>query len=385
MQKLTGVLKRKRNGGILLDAARSFRRDGEEVFVPEHLLKRFDLPEGAVLTGVVRNQKRKIEMATIETVCGLKPDEFLQRVPYTRLTAIDPIERFNFANSSDPTLRVIDLIAPLGKGSRAMIVSPPKVGKTMILEKLAQAMCENHPECRVIVLLVDERPEEVTQFQRATQAEVISSTNDQESSRHVEICELVGAHVRAELECGRDIVVLVDSLTRMGRAFNVEGGGSAGELGGGYQKDYARGNHRRTGRGRTMSGGLEVGSLEIPRRFFGMARNIENGGSVTIVATALVDTGSRMDEVIFEEFKGTGNCEIVLDRTIAESRVFPAINVASSGTRREERLRDPEELRKVNMVRRALLDYAPKEAMEALLKRLDKFETNEEFLDSIGK
>jgi transcription termination factor Rho len=302
-----------------------------------------------------------MELARIDSICGMNPDRFRGRRPFSQLTAIDPTDRFRLSLSGDMAMRVVDLIAPIGRGTRGLIVSPPKAGKTILLEKIAHAFRMSHPETRIIVLLLDERPEEVTHFRRATDAEVFSSTNDASVDEHVELAEMTLSHVRAELECGRHVAVLVDSLTRMGRAFNQRGSGT----------------------GRTLSGGMEAGALEIPRRFFGLARNVEGGGSVTIVATALVDTGSRMDQVIFEEFKGTGNSEIILDRRMAEARVFPAIDINASGTRKEERLFGPDEGRRVALLRRALADRSPKEAMETLLARLGKFETNEDFLESI--
>jgi transcription termination factor Rho len=259
-------------------------------------------------------------------------------------------------------MRIVDLVAPIGKGTRGMIVSPPKAGKTMLLEHIATAIHAGEPEARIIALLIDERPEEVTHFRRAVQAEVLASSNDQSVQEHIELVELTLAHIRTELECGHDVVVLVDSLTRMGRAFNQRGPGV----------------------GRTLSGGLDAGALELPRRFFGLARNIEDGGSVTIIATALVDTGSRMDQLIFEEFKGTGNSEIVLERSLAEAHIFPAINIRASGTRKEERLYSPQEHRYLTSLRRMLADKKPKEAMETLLQLIAQYPDNEKLLMSLA-
>lgn len=366
----SGVLKFTRSGGVLRDLDRSLRRGPSEVFVPQRLIQRNNLSEGALIAGPLRNGRGQKELAHIDSVCGLRPGDFKRRQPYNQLAAIDPCERFNLSISGDMSMRIMDLFAPIGKGTRGLVVSPPKAGKTIILENIAKSIRMADPDVRIIVLLVDERPEEVTQFRRAVDAEVLSSTSDQTSEEHVELAEMVLAHVRTELECGKDIVVLVDSLTRMGRAFNIEGGGSANRSG-------------RRGSGRTMSGGMEAGALEIPRRFFGLARNVEGGGSVTIVATALVDTGSRMDDLIFEEFKGTGNSELILDRALAEARIFPAINLLESGTRREERLYDADTTRRINMLRRALADRTPKDAMETLLSRMSRTDTNEEFLETI--
>ncbi len=259
-------------------------------------------------------------------------------------------------------MRIVDLVAPIGRGTRGLIVSPPKAGKTILLEQLARAIHADAPETRIIVLLIDERPEEVTFFRRAVQAEVFASSNDESVQEHVALAELMLAHIRTELECGRDLVVLVDSLTRMGRTFNLA--------------DTRR-------RSRTLSGGLDAGALILPRRFFGLARNIEHGGSVTIIASALVDTGSRMDQLIFEEFKGTGNSEIVLNRDLAEARIFPAINLPASSTRRDELLYSPDEIQKINRLRRGLVGRKPVEVMMLLLKVLEKYPTNEELLRNI--
>jgi transcription termination factor Rho len=315
------------------------------------------------VVGTLGRGKGGPELTDIETLCGLAPEDFAVRTSYKDLVAIDPDERFHLAAGGNLSMRLVDLVAPIGKGTRSLIVSPPKAGKTTILEQIAQAIRAEQPETRIIVLLIDERPEEVTTFRRAVDAEVFASSNDQTVAEHVELTELTLAHVQVELECGRDVVVLLDSLTRMGRAFNL--GGS-----------------RRDNRA-TMSGGISAGALEIPRRFFGMARNVEGGGSATIVGTCLVDTGSRMDQVIFEEFKGTGNSEIVLSRDLAEARLYPAIVIAASGTRKEERLFDPDEYPKITAMRRGLAGLKPREALEALLGQLARHPTNEAFLKSL--
>jgi transcription termination factor Rho len=258
-------------------------------------------------------------------------------------------------------MRAVDLVAPIGKGTRGLIVSPPKAGKTTMLEQIATAIRAGDAEARIIVLLIDERPEEVTFFRRTVDAEVFASSSDQRLQEHVALSELMLAHIRTELECGHDVVVLLDSLTRMARTFNLQG----------------------RGRGRSLSGGLEAGALEIPRRFFGLARNVEDGGSVTILATVLIDTGSRMDQVIFEEFKGTGNSEIVLDRSLAEARIFPAINLPASGTRKAELLYGPDDTQRLAKLRRLLAERAPKDALLSLLQLLEKYPTNEELLKRI--
>jgi transcription termination factor Rho len=291
----------------------------------------------------------------------VSPKQTVTRTPYTQLTAIPPDQRFRLAISGEPSMRIIDMIAPIARGTRGLIVSPPRAGKTILLEQIAAAIRQDDPKTHIMVLLVDERPEEVTHFRRRVEAEVLASSNDLDTKRHIALTQSVMKRVISMLESGRDVVVLVDSLTRMARAFN----------------------HKRAAkklRGRILSGGLQAGALEIPRRFFGMARNIEKGGSVTIIATVLVDTGSRMDQLIFEEFKGTGNSEIILDRSIAEARLFPALNIPASGTRKDELLFPPAELKQINRLRRALSKVKPKAAVELLLDFLKKYPTNEDFL-----
>ena len=358
-----GVLKRTSKGaGVLRDPERSFKRGGDEVSVPSRLIQKYRLVEGVFLEGPTRRAGRRWELRDVKTVCDMPPEDYRKRTPFKDLVAVNPTERFRLALSGDDSMRVVDLIAPIGKGTRGLIVSPPKAGKTYLLEKIAQSVRKEDRDIRVIVLLIDERPEEVTGFRRAVDAEVIASSADQSVDEHIELTELVLAHVRADLECGRDVILLLDSITRMGRAFNVRGGG----------------------KGRTMSGGLDSRALEIPRKFFGMARNIEGGGSVTIIATALIETNSRMDQLIFEEFKGTGNSELVLDRKLAEERIFPAIDVNASGTRREELLCGAEEARKIALLRRTLSDQKPKDAMLWLLDLMKRFPSNEELLDTLS-
>ncbi len=359
---VSGILKLARNGGgVLCDLLQPFGPGSHETKVPAGLVRENNLVQGASVTGSVLKDQNPPQLATVESVCGLTPEQFKNRALYTQLIAIDPLERFQLAATGEMSMRVVDLMAPIGKGTRGMIVSPPKAGKTTILEQIARAIHAGDPQTRILVMLIDERPEEVTHFRRAVDAEVIASSSDRSIQEHVGLAELMLAHVRTELECGRDIVVLVDSLTRLGRVFNL----------------------RSRGRGRTMSGGLDARALEIPRRFFGLARNIEGGGSATIIATALIDTGSRMDQLIFEEFKGTGNSEIVLDRELAEARIFPAINVAASGTRKEEKLYDPDDIKRLTTIRRGLVGRKPKDAMTSLLNALESHPTNEEFLKSI--
>jgi len=356
-----GILKHTKKGAGVLCGPAGSAADG--VWVPARLVQEYGLVEGATVSGPVRGSGKGLELEAVESVCGFAPEAFRERAPYTRLVAVDPCERLRLAAAGDKSMRVVDLVAPIGKGTRGLIVSPPKAGKTVLLEKIAHGVRASDPAARIIVLLIDERPEEVTVFRRTVEAEVFASSNDQGVREHVALTELMLAHIRVELECGRDVVVLVDSLTRMTRAFNLKGSGQGG--------------------GRSLSGGLEAGALEVPRRFFGLARNIEGGGSVTIIATALIDTGSRMDQLIFEEFKGTGNSEIVLDRALAQARIFPAIDISASGTRKEALLYGPEDGPRLVKLRRGWAERQPKEAMLSLIRLLDKYPTNEELLRSV--
>jgi transcription termination factor Rho len=325
-------------------------------------VRQFGLVDGAAVSGEARSGKQGYRLETITSIAGHDPAIFRTRPTFARLVAIDPFERFNLSIHGDTSMRAIDLVAPIGKGTRGLIVAPPKAGKTIILQQIAAALHANDPNIRIILLLVDERPEEVTHFRRSVPGQVLASSNDQSTRDHVALAELTLAHIRTELEMGHDVVVLVDSLTRMARAFNLQGAGSR----------------------RTLTGGVDAAALEMPRRFFGLARKIEHGGSVTVIATALVGTGSAMDDLIFEEFKSTGNSEIVLDRELAEARIFPAINLIASGTRREELLYGEEELAKLATLRRWLAKGSPKAAMNGLLKLFEQFETNEEMLAKLN-
>jgi transcription termination factor Rho len=359
----SGVLEvLKKGGGFLRNPERSLQPDRADIFVPQKLIARFALVTGATVSGPAQSNKRGTQLADVESVCGMTPPAYRERTPFAKLLAINPDRRFRLCDSDNPSMRIVDMLAPVGRGTRGLIVAPPKTGKTTLLEDLTKAIHADAPDARVVVLLIDERPEEVTHFRRQVPAEVLASSNDQSLKEHVNIANMCMAQVRCELECGHDVVVLVDSITRMGRAFNSYGSDS----------------------GRTMTGGLDSRALEIPRKFFGMARNIENGGSVTVLATALVETGSRMDDLIFEEFKGTGNSEIVLDRSLADDRVFPAINVRSTGTRREELLYSEQEMSAINKLRREALRVPPKQAIEGLLKLLGEWPTNEELLKNIA-
>jgi transcription termination factor Rho len=351
-----------RGGGFLRDPTRSFAPTRQDVFVPSGVISRYQLVAGALVAGSARPERQGMRLDQVESVCGMAPEEFARRVPFTKLTATNPDRRFHLGASGNVSMRIIDLFAPVGRGTRGLIVSPPKAGKTTLLEELATAILADAPDTLVTVLLVDERPEEVTHFRRTVAAEVLASSSDQSLEDHVQLASMCMAKARCDVTCGRHVVVLVDSLTRMGRAFNSYGAES----------------------GRTMTGGLDSRALEIPRQFFGMARNVENGGSITVLATALIETGSRMDDLIFEEFKGTGNSEIVLDRQLAEQRVFPAINIAKSGTRRDELLYSKQENEAINKIRRRALELPPKQAILELLKIMEQFPTNEALLKNIA-
>jgi transcription termination factor Rho len=365
---ITGILKSiNKQQYAVRTAERSYRPGPTEIMVQPNLLGGLDLTEGATITGRIERKKGKRRLISIKSLGGMEPEAFSKRPRFSDLVAVDPHERFDLGVSGQESMRIVDLIAPIGKGTRQLIVSPPKAGKTILLEQIVQAIRQCSPQSRIIVLLVDERPEEVTHFRRAVEgAEVVASTSDHTADEHAELAELMFAHIQTELECGKEIVLLIDSLTRMGRAFNNR--------------------IRRLGapRRQTMTGGLEAGILEVPRRIFGLARNIENGGSATIIATCLINTGSRMDQLIFEEFKGTGNSEIVLDRSLAEARIFPAIDIPASGTRKEAKLYNDEHTRGLATLRRVLSNYGPREAMNSLFKLLQKYPTNKEFLEGMS-
>jgi len=365
---ITGILKSiNKQQFVIRSPERSYRPGGGEVTVPPDMIRRLGLVKGAAVTAHVERKKGRLKLVSIDSVGGMKPEAFRKRQRFADLVAVDPHERFDLGNSGQESMRIVDLIAPIGKGTRQLIVSPPKAGKTILLEQIVQAIRQCSPESRIIVLLVDERPEEVTHFRRSVEgAEVVASTSDHSADEHAELAELMLAHIHTELECGREVVLLIDSLTRMGRAFN--------------NRSRRRGAPRR----QTMSGGLEAGILEIPRRIFGLARKIENGGSATIIATCLINTGSRMDQLIFEEFKGTGNSEIVLDRSLAEARIFPSIDIPASGTRKEAKLYSDDDTRGLATLRRVLSNYGPRGAMDSLFKLLQKYPTNKEFLESMA-
>jgi transcription termination factor Rho len=351
--------------GFLRRAECNYLNSPDDVYVSPAQIRLLGLRTGMTVRGTVRPPRpghRAFALMQVETVDGVDPIRVGERVPFEERTPLHPDRRLVLGGEAgEIELRVIDLVTPIGKGQRGLIVAPPRTGKTVLLQKLARGILRDHPECHLIVLLIDERPEEVTEMRRnvvCPSAEVVSSTFDKPASDHIHAAELVLEKAKRLVEAGRDVVVLLDSITRLARAYNAEA------------PDH----------GKTLSGGLTAGALEKPKRFFGAARNFEEGGSLTILATALIDTGSRMDEVLFEEFKGTGNMELHLDRRLADRRVWPAINISASGTRREELLFDPEELHRVWLLRKVLSGRNPVEAMELLTGRLQKSRSNAEFL-----
>jgi transcription termination factor Rho len=362
-----GYLWRRDDGKtFLLPVATKFHPTGEDPVLDSALLSRWHLESGLRLVASVQppNGHQRPTVVEITAIEGLPPDDYRQRaMPFSDLTSIDPTPRFKL--ETDPGVlepRVIELMAPIGKGQRCLIVAPPKAGKTTLLQQLAHAIGVNHPEVQIFVLLVDERPEEVTDWKRnIIKGEVYASSSDESIQSHIEISEMVLERSRRLVELGGDVVVLMDSLTRMSRAYN---------------------NNQKSS-GRILSGGIDARTMEKPRRFFGSARNIEHGGSLTIIATCLVDTGSRMDEVIFQEFKGTGNMEIVLTRDLFERRIFPCMNIPQSGTRKEEKLYSKDQVERIYLLRRALAALPPHEAMQVMLTKLKQYRTNEEFLANI--
>jgi transcription termination factor Rho len=351
--------------GFLRDSQRSFRIQPTDVHVGKHLVQRYRLRSGHYIVGTTGGHRapkgRGPSLNEIHTVDGDPPQHVPSRPFYKDLTSIDPTERFQLGLNGDLSMRLADLIAPIGRGQRSLIVAPPRTGKTVLLQKMAQSITHTYPDVAVVTLLVDERPEEVTDWKRSVRAEVYASSSDENSKNHVRVAEMVLHRCHRLLEAGCDVVLLLDSLTRLGRAYNLETAHS----------------------GRTLSGGVDAKTLEKPKAIFGAARNVEGGGSLTIIATALIETGSRMDEVIFEEFKGTGNMELVLSRKLADHRVFPAIDVTLSGTRKEEKLYSPEEIDQIWKLRRVLTNVNPIEGMELLSERVGSFENNDVFLTSL--
>ncbi len=338
----------------------------DDIYVSPSQIKRFDLRTGDTILGQVRPPKegeRYLALLKVENVNGDEPEKAKHRIAFDNLRPRFPENRLRLESSSgDISMRVMDLVTPVGMGQRGLITSPPKAGKTILLQKIANSITENHPDVHMIVLLIDERPEEVTDMEEHVDAEVISSTFDEPADRHTQVAEMVLEKAKRLVEHGKDVVILLDSITRLARAYNVTVPHS----------------------GKILSGGVDANALHKPKRFFGAARNIDGGGSLSIVATALIETGSRMDEVIFEEFKGTGNMELVLDRHIADKRIFPAIDLNRSSTRKEELLLTDQELNRVYLLRNFLSDMPPAEAIEFLMERMKRTKTNQEFLDSMA-
>jgi transcription termination factor Rho len=355
--------------GFLRSPDANYLPGPDDIYVSPSQIRRFSLRTGDTVEGQIRSPKegeRYFALLKVNTINFEDPDKARHKVHFDNLTPLYPDEKFKM-EIEDPTIkdlssRVIDLVAPLGKGQRALITAPPRTGKTVFLQNIAKSITNNHPECYLIVLLIDERPEEVTDMQRTVDGEVVSSTFDEPASRHVQVAEMVIEKAKRLTEHGRDVVILLDSITRLGRAYNTVVPSS----------------------GKVLTGGVDANALQRPKRFFGAARNIEEGGSLTIIATALIDTGSRMDEVIFEEFKGTGNSEIILDRKISDKRVYPAIDIQRSGTRKEELLVPPERLKKTFVLRRILNPMGTVDAVEFLLDKLKQTKSNDDFFDSMN-
>jgi len=349
--------------GFIRAVSTSLQKGDNDPFMPPPLIQKHNLRDGVVLKGIIKpGRKGAWQVTRVDEVMGMDPEAWKETPDFDDGLVIYPDEKLNLVTGpADVSMRVVDLVAPLGKGQRALIVAPPRAGKTVMLKQIAAGIRQNHPEVKLIALLIDERPEEVTDFKRNTAATVFASSNDYGEDNHIRVATLAFEYARRLVEQGHDVVILLDSLTRLGRTFNLWGGNS----------------------GRTMSGGLDARALVMPRKIFGAARNIENGGSLTIIATALVETGSRMDDVIFEEFKGTGNAEIVLDRELADKRIYPAINIRKSGTRNEERLMSEEQMRQRTMLFRVLNERHPVEAMQALVKQIQRSPTNVHLLNEL--
>jgi transcription termination factor Rho len=362
-----GVLEIMQDGyGFLRSSDYNYLASPDDIYVSPSQIKLFGLKTGDTIRGQIRPPKegeKYFALLRVENINGKTTEEIRDRIPFEYLTPLFPEERLNLStNSSEMSTRILDLFAPIGKGQRGMIVAQPKTGKTVLLKNIANAIAQNHPEVYLIVLLVDERPEEVTDMARNVKAEVISSTFDEQAERHVKIAQIVLGKAKRMVECGHDVVILLDSITRLARAYNTVVPSS----------------------GKILTGGVDANALHKPKRFFGAARNVENGGSLTIIATALIETGSKMDEVIFEEFKGTGNMELQLDRKLSNKRVYPAIDVPASGTRREDLLMDKEELQRVWILRKYMDDMNSNEAMDFLLDKMKGTRDNMEFLISMN-
>jgi len=356
--------------GFLRSPDDSYVSGPDDIYVSPNQIRRFNLSTGDFVSGNIRAPKKGekyLALVKVDEVNDEDPDAIRNRIPFSSLTPLHPNERLKLeignGGTEDITARVIDLVAPFGKGQRGLLVAPPKAGKTMIMQNIASSLAVNHPEAELIVLLIDERPEEVTEMERTVRGEVIASTFDEPAKRHVQVAEIVIEKAKRLAEKGKDVVILLDSITRLARAYNTVAPAS----------------------GKVLTGGVDANALQKPKRFFGAARNIENGGSVTIIATALIDTGSKMDEVIYQEFKGTGNMELHLERRLSEKRIFPAININASGTRREELITDEKELQKMWILRKVLHPMDTVEAAEFLIDKLRLTKTNDEFFLSMAK
>ncbi|MCM2456835.1 transcription termination factor Rho [Rhizobium sp. CG4] len=355
--------------GFLRSANANYLPGPDDIYISPSQIRRFSLKTGDTVEGPIRGPKegeRYFALLKVNSINFDDPEKIRHKVHFDNLTPLYPNERFKMEldvpTSKDLSSRVIDLVAPLGKGQRGLIVAPPRTGKTVLLQNIAHSITANHPECYLIVLLIDERPEEVTDMQRSVKGEVVSSTFDEPAVRHVQVAEMVIEKAKRLVEHGRDVVILLDSITRLGRAYNTVVPSS----------------------GKVLTGGVDANALQRPKRFFGAARNIEEGGSLTIIATALIDTGSRMDEVIFEEFKGTGNSEIVLDRKVADKRIFPALDILKSGTRKEDLLVPRQDLQKIFVLRRILAPMGTMDAIEFLIDKLKQTKNNGDFFDSMN-
>ncbi len=366
-----GVLEVLQDGfGFLRSPEANYLPGPDDIYVSPDMIRQYSLRTGDTVEGVIKepnDNERYFALVAVESINFEDPERARHKVAFDNLTPLYPDERLKMEIEDDPTIkdrsaRIIDLVAPIGKGQRSLIVAPPRTGKTVLLQNIAHSIERNHPECYLIVLLIDERPEEVTDMQRSVKGEVVSSTFDEPASRHVAVAEMVIEKAKRLVEHKRDVVILLDSITRLGRAYNTTVPSS----------------------GKVLTGGVDANALQRPKRFFGAARNIEEGGSLTIIATALIDTGSRMDEVIFEEFKGTGNSEIVLDRKVADKRVFPAMDILRSGTRKEDLLVDKVDLQKTFVLRRILNPMGTTDAIEFLISKLKQTKTNSDFFDSMN-
>ena len=368
--RATGVLEIMPDGyGFLRSSDYNYLNSPDDIYVSQGQIKNNALKNGDTVTGEIRPPKegdKYFPLVKIDFINGRTPEFIRDRVPFDFLTPLFPDEKFNLlghGHEHDLSCRIVDMFTPIGKGQRGLIVAQPKTGKTMLLKSIANAIADNHPEVYEIVLLIDERPEEVTDMSRSVKAEVVASTFDEPAERHVKVANMVLEKARRLVECGHDVVILLDSITRLARAYNTVQPAS----------------------GKVLTGGVDANALQKPKRFFGAARNIEGGGSLTILATALTETGSKMDDVIFEEFKGTGNMELQLDRTLSNRRIFPAVNVILSSTRRDDLLYSPDQAQRIWILRKLLAEMNPTEAMNFMIQIMDQYQTNEELLDNMNK